>query len=315
MHVHRILKTAQFAFCSLKSELWTLSGTARSSSSLCSVNDKRKFHEHSLYDGSLRRRLREGLPTVGAITMSYGDTDHVEMLGLLGYDFLWADSEHSSASPESIQKLILAAERRGMPTIVRVGYGYQNIIGHVQKYLVSGAQGILLPQCESKEDVLKIVNAVKFPPIGRRGLAGERWNAWGLGEEGGTMADRLKKCNENSVIAVAIENSKGINSLEEILEVDELDFIFVAPMDLSVDMGFEGNFRHPEVTNQIEEIGKRIISKGKTVGMFALNSEDYKYWRERGFQVICCWAQSMFLNGARDFLGYASEYESGRNNK
>jgi len=86
------------------------------------------------------------------------------MLGLLGYDFLWADAEHSSASPDHIANMMLAAERRGLPTIVRIGYGYQNIIGHVQKYLVAGAQGILLPQCESRKDVERIVEAVNSPP-------------------------------------------------------------------------------------------------------------------------------------------------------
>jgi 2-keto-3-deoxy-L-rhamnonate aldolase RhmA len=133
------------------------------------------YRQHSLQDGTLRYKLRNGFPTVGVVTGFHNDTDHVETIGLLGYDFLWADAEHSSAGPDSVAKLILAAERRGMPTLVRIGYGYQNIIGHSQKYLVAGAQGIILPQCESREDAEKIVDAVKFPPLGKRGLAGERW--------------------------------------------------------------------------------------------------------------------------------------------
>jgi hypothetical protein len=84
---------------------------------------------HSLQDGRLKYRLRHGLPLTGVVTGQYRDTDHVEMLGLLGYDFLWADCEHSSASPDHVLSMILAAERRGMPTLVRIGYGYQNVIG------------------------------------------------------------------------------------------------------------------------------------------------------------------------------------------
>ena len=128
------------------------------------------------------------------------------------------------------------------------------------------------------------------------------------------MSDRLKKCNEHSIIAVAIENKKGMNALEDILEVDELDFVFVAPMDLSVDLGFEGNFRHTNVTNTIVEIGEKIRAKGKTAGMLAINHEDYVYWRKNGFQVICCWAQALFLNGARDFIESASKFDDGSSN-
>lgn len=86
-------------------------------------------HDHSLTNGRLKFRLRNGLALTGVVTGQYRDTDHVEMLGLLGFDFLWADCEHSSGSPDHVLSLILAAERRGMPTLVRIGSGYQNVIG------------------------------------------------------------------------------------------------------------------------------------------------------------------------------------------
>jgi hypothetical protein len=86
-------------------------------------------HAHSLSSSRLKECLHRGLPLTGVVTGQYRDTDHVEQLGLLGYDFLWADCEHSSATPDHILNLILAAERRNMPTLVRIGYGYQNIIG------------------------------------------------------------------------------------------------------------------------------------------------------------------------------------------
>ena len=107
---------------------------------------------HSLASSTLQEKLQNGHPVRGMHSTFYGDTSHVEMVALLGYDFLWAEAEHSSASPESIEKMIIAADSRGLPTIVRIGYGYQNIIGHIQKYLTSGAVGIILPQCESAED-------------------------------------------------------------------------------------------------------------------------------------------------------------------
>ena len=241
---------------------------------------------------------------MGVVTGLYQDTDHVEILGLMGYDFLWADAEHSSASPSDMSRLILAAERRGMPTIVRIGHGYQDIIGHAQKYLVAGAQGILLPQCESRREVEKIVEAVKFPPVGKRGLAGERWNNWGIStsQDSTTLAERVNESNCNSIVGVVVESQKGISCLDEILDVEELDFVFVAPTDLSADLGLHGQTRHPRVQQMVDEAGKKIQGKGKAAGMLVLSPHDYKYWRERGFTVLCCVAHSLFIDGAQTMI-------------
>lgn len=265
---------------------------------------RRNSFLHSLKDGSLKNRLQNQKPTVGVVSGLYQDTDHVEILGLVGYDFLWADAEHSSASPSDISRLILAAERRGMPTIVRIGYGYQDIIGHAQKYLVAGAQGILLPQCESRQEVEKIVEAVKFPPIGKRGLAGERWNNWAITttHDSTNLAERVEESNRNSVVGIVVESQKGISRLDEMLEVKELDFVFVAPTDLSADLGLHGQIRHPRVQQLVEEVGKKINAAGKAAGMLALSPDDYKYWRERGFTVMCCVAHNLFIDGARNMM-------------
>ncbi len=280
-------------------------------------------NSHSLQDNRLKYRLQNNLPLTGVVSGQYRDTDHIEMLGLLGYDFLWADAEHSSAGPDDVASMILAAERRGLPTLVRIGYGYQNIIGHIQKYLVSGAQGILLPQCESREDVERVVQAVKFPPIGQRGLAGERWNGWGLSVDPTTSENLpLSKCiesaNQNSVVGVLIENQKGLDALDSILTVPELDMIFLAPTDLSANMGLHGQIRHPEVLKKIEDAGEKIQQfneehgdeNGKvSVGTLVLNAEDYAYWRERNFTVRCGVAQCMFVDGAKDLIGKIQDYE------
>ncbi|VEU33629.1 unnamed protein product [Pseudo-nitzschia multistriata] len=253
------------------------------------------------------------------------------MLGLLGFDFLWADAEHSSASPDHIARMILAAERRGLPTIVRIGYGYQNIIGHIQKYLVAGAQGILLPQCESGEDVERIIQAVKFPPLGQRGLAGERWNAWGLATTSGIcnptssnnvpLSECIEVANKNSIVGVLIENQKGLDALDEIMAVPELDMIFFAPTDLSANMGLHGQIRHPDVLSKIEEAGQKVKrfneeqgdNRGTiAVGTLALNANDYAYWRERDFTVLCGVAQCMFVDGAKGLLDKIQDYEQSR---
>ncbi|KAG7373084.1 pyruvate/phosphoenolpyruvate kinase-like domain containing protein [Nitzschia inconspicua] len=285
-------------------------------------------HTHSLSNGRLKHRLRQGLPLTGVVTGQYRDTDHVEMLGLMGYDFLWADCEHSTASPDHVLNLIVAAERRGIPTLVRIGYGYQNIIGHTQKYMVAGAQGILLPQCESRENVKRVVEAVKFPPLGLRGLAGERWNAWGMARRTQqrlstalSIAECVEEANRHSVVGVLVETRHGLEALEEILSVEELDLVFIAPTDLSSDLGLHGLIRHPQVLQLVEDTVNRIHRynqemriNGKgwhpvSVGTLAVSTDDYVYWRDRNVNVLCGVAQCMFVEGAKGFMDAVKEYE------
>lgn len=279
-------------------------------------NNISSTEQHSLSNGSLRHKLCSGQPTLGVVTGFHNDTDHVETLGLLGYDFLWADAEHSTANASTVANLILAAERRGMPTLVRIGYGYHNVIGHSQKFLVAGAQGIIFPQCECADDVHKIVDAVKFPPIGKRGLAGERWNAWGLGgpNNGGggdaTLADCVRTSNNNSIVGIIVESRRGIDALDEILSVEHVDFVFVAPTDLSSDMGLHGQIRHPDVVDMVDKAGQRIRAAGVSSGMLALNGDDYVKYRQLGFQVMVGVAQTMFVEGARGLKCRAEDYES-----
>jgi 2-keto-3-deoxy-L-rhamnonate aldolase RhmA len=213
---------------------------------------------------------------------------------------------------------------------------------HAQKYLVAGAQGILLPQCESKEDVERVVQAVKFPPVGLRGLAGERWNAWGMAQSNRvgsgagdnssvqqqsttgfmSIAECVDEANRNSVVGVLVETRRGLDALDEILSVEELDLVFLAPTDLSSDLGLYGQIRHPTVLQLVENsirrihsynVEHRIAKRGwhpVSVGTLAVSTDDYVYWRDRNVPVLCGVAQSMFLDGAKGFIDAVKAYRN-----
>jgi 2-keto-3-deoxy-L-rhamnonate aldolase RhmA len=180
------------------------------------------------------------------------------------------------------------------------------------------------------------VEAVKFPPIGRRGLAGERWNAWGMAragnqniDDGGnqrtlTLAECVRNANDNSIIGAMVETERGLQALDEILDVPNLDFVFLAPTDLSSDLGFHGEIRHPDVIKLVEEAGRKIhdwnkrqqsqssddsVRRHVAAGMLVLNEDDYIFWRKRNFQVLCGVAQLMFVDGAKRLLDDMNAYE------
>ena len=193
--------------------------------------------DHSLTRPTLKQLIQAKKPAIGALTDGLqGDTTHVEMLGLFDYDFLWVDCEHSAATPSSVEGLYLAAERRNLATITRVGENsVGGSVGHIAKHLWAGSQGILIPACENAEAAARVVDAVKFPPLGSRGLAGDRWCNWGIG--GRDMGALVAEANAKTVVGVQIENEAGAANLEAILDVEDVDFVFLGPTDLSAAMG------------------------------------------------------------------------------
>lgn len=180
-----------------------------------------------------------------------------------------------------------------------------------------------------------MVEAVKFPPIGLRGLAGERWNAWGMAravtttdqteQQSATTIKTIAECveesNQNSVVGVLVETRRGLDALEDILSVEELDLVFIAPTDLSADLGLHGQIRHPQVLQLVEETVERIhrynqeyrIAKEGwdpvSVGTLAVSADDYVYWRNRKVPVICGVAQCMFVDGSKRFMDTVRGYE------
>ena len=85
--------------------------------------------------------------------------------------------------------------------------------------------------------------------------------------------------------------------------------MFVAPTDLSSDMGLPGQIRHPDVVDMVDQAGKTIRAAGVSSGMLALNSDDYIFWRERGFQVMCGVAHTFFTVGAQSLMRTVVEHE------
>ena len=60
------------------------------------------------------------------------DLREIEILGMLGYDFLWVEAEHSSAVSSDCEPMYIAAERRGLPTITRIGEN--NVSSYLSTY-------------------------------------------------------------------------------------------------------------------------------------------------------------------------------------
>ena len=104
----------------------------------------------------------------------------VEIMADAGFDWLCVDMEHSVTDYYEAQQLIATIQAKGIKAYVRVGENNTRIIKRV---LDAGADGIIVPMVNSKEEAIKAVNAVKYPPIGQRGVGLARAQKYGFGFE------------------------------------------------------------------------------------------------------------------------------------
>ena len=170
-----------------------------------------------MIDGVLRKKLEAGDPLLGVFVSIEAPTT-VELLALAGVDYVMIDGEHNPIGPAEAAEMIRAGEARHVPVTARVGENSQQVIS---KYLDAGCVGIMTPMVESAADARRVVEAVKYPPAGRRGLAGVRANDFA------TSPEYTKHANESTVVIVQIETQQGIEKADEIVATPGVDVVVV----------------------------------------------------------------------------------------
>ncbi|MCF8317567.1 MAG: 2-keto-3-deoxy-L-rhamnonate aldolase, partial [Haliscomenobacter sp.] len=135
-----------------------------------------------------------------------------EIMADAGFDWICVDMEHSVTDYAEAQLLIMAIQGKGVKAFVRVGENNARIIKRV---LDAGADGIIVPSVSSKAEAIKAVNAVKYPPLGTRGVGLARAQSYGFDFEN----YRDNKTKEIKLI-VQIEHINAVKELESIIEVD-----------------------------------------------------------------------------------------------
>ena len=138
----------------------------------------------------LKEKLRRGEVASGVLIQD-PIPQMVEVLALLGFDWLFIDCEHSSLSLSDVGQLVIAAEARDMTPLVRVPQNFPQVI---LPYLDAGALGIIIPGAENVDCCVAAVRGAKYAPEGVRGLAPARSADYGLrGPLGNTSRQRTVK--------------------------------------------------------------------------------------------------------------------------
>lgn len=224
----------------------------------------------------LKEKLAEKPYVLGAFVASCSPTN-VEILGMNGLDFVILDMEHSPLGLETMVDMIRAAEAYDMVAIPRV-YTIETKL--MRRVLDIGAHGLLVPMVNNMDDARYIIDAVKFPPLGTRGMNAGRGPRWG-------GCDRyIQEANDALFTMFQCETREGLNHVEEMAAMDGLDSIFIGTGDLSLDMGHPQDLKNPEVVAAVDRILCACQEHGKIPGIVTGSPEAAAERIRQGFRIV-----------------------------
>lgn len=208
------------------------------------------------------------------------DTYVAEIVAGAGYDWVVIDAEHAPFDQRSLL-LQMQAMAAYPDTQVVVRPPSADPV-YLKKILDFGVQTLVIPMIETVEQAEEMVQAIHYPPHGKRGVAPAlaRASRWGQ------VADYVHEADDEMCLILQIESRPGIENLEAISQVIGVDGLFIGPADLTASYGYIGDTDHPEIEQIIQEALATIRKSGKAAGILAFNEEEVQTYAEQGANFI-----------------------------
>ncbi|MFB9808469.1 HpcH/HpaI aldolase/citrate lyase family protein [Haladaptatus pallidirubidus] len=199
-----------------------------------------------------------------------------EMIGVAGMDFVIYDQEHGPLTAETTLKLTASAQNKDLAPIVRVR---ENREAEIQRALDLGAacrfhrsRRDQTPKRQSKRPVLTHSEVgdsrSTFVPVSI------------------PEARATQEQNEERLLVIQVEGKRGVENIDEILEVEGIDVVFLGPYDLSQSLGIPGEVTHERVEKLMQRVCESGVETDTIVGAFADNAEIANKWINAGVQYL-----------------------------
>lgn len=203
-----------------------------------------------------------------------------EMAGFAGFDAVLLDCQHTAASQIEVEHFIRACECGGAVPFVRTRELNKEL---VLRYLDAGAMGILFPDIKTAEDARRAVEAVKFPPMGKRGISCTRSFNYGYGM---SYTEYLEMSNRETTVMLMIETPEAVENIEAILDVEGVDELELGTTDLSLRLGHPGNRTHPDVEAAVASVMEAARKRKIPVGSIMRQGMTIEEEMQKGYGVM-----------------------------
>jgi 2-keto-3-deoxy-L-rhamnonate aldolase RhmA len=218
-------------------------------------------------ENRVKAKIRQGGIALGA-PVGFADPAVVELIGLAGFDAAFIDMEHTCFELGLVESMVRACELAGVTPVVRVPDSNPKTM---LRLLDAGVQGIQVPHIGGVADAQAAVRAVRYPPLGDRGMAGgSRAARYGTVP----LQEHLATSNDEILLSLMIEDLPALREVAQIAAVPGVDLIVIGPGDFSAALGVTDP-RDPRLREAIEGVAATLRQVGKAKMAFALGLAAY----------------------------------------
>lgn len=203
------------------------------------------------------------------------------LMALAGCDFLFFDMEHGPFNMETIATQVQITRLSGVTALVRLPNDEYHLMARV---LDAGAQGIMIPRIENKQQVENIIECTKYPPLGDRGCSVTK----GHNEfDNQDLWEFTEMANQENMIILQIERKKAVEDIDQLLSVPGIGGVILGPNDLALSMGVKEDDKLSALEEPIQHVLDAAQKKKIPCGIHIGNLQWLAEWQKRGMQLIC----------------------------
>ena len=241
---------------------------------------------------NFKKRLQAGDIVYGQTIGPGNDPQKtVKALKDFGFDFIMMENEHSLVNKETVFEYIRVSREMELPILLRP----EEKNAHFRCFLDAGINGLMVPQVNTVEEAVYVVNESCFPPIGHRG-AGIGMSPYLLDAQNPAempLLEIMAYVNNNVVLFPQTETVECISNLPHILGLEGITGTIVGANDLIIDIGGipPKALRSELATTDIVEDKLRQIARickatGKVAGIGGFASKGLAKWAREGYQLF-----------------------------
>ena len=214
---------------------------------------------------TLKRDLKAGKHSLGTV-ITFSCPALAEIFAMCGYEWIWYDLEHTPMSLETLNMMLQASSAFPATPVVRVPIADEVTI---KRILDLGVHAIIAPLIDTPAQAREGVKAMKYPPLGVRGVGLGRAQGYGEADWGGYFGE----ANEQTMFIAQIESAESVDNIDEILAVEGVDAIFLGTLDLSGSVAQLGHTDDPRVEAAQMKVLEACHKAGKPAGILAMSPE------------------------------------------
>jgi 2-dehydro-3-deoxyglucarate aldolase/4-hydroxy-2-oxoheptanedioate aldolase len=227
-----------------------------------------------------RQVVQEGRIPIGTMVWEFGTRGMPKILEAADLDFALIDMEHSTFDGERVADLLALFKATPIAPFVRVP---QHLYHFLARAMDAGALGVMVANVETAEQAREIVAAVKYAPMGHRGVGlGSAHTDYLMPDPGAYF----RESNENTTVIAMIESPLGVANADAIAAAPGIDVLWVGHFDLTQAMGIPAQFHHPDFLDAIRKVISAARRHGKVAGINPGVPDQAEEWIAAGFNAI-----------------------------